>query len=210
MAILALVFLVLFLAIGLGLQGWLQHRRTGYSVLRALYRRPLSKEWWIGECWVVGFFLIALAAVLDLYGVVRPVEVFSGAPRLAGVVIALSGFAFTEWAVVSMGESWRVDVNESERTALVTGGPFRLVRNPIYSGMILLTIGLTLMVPTLVSLAGAGFVILGLELQVRALEDPYLLRTHDDAWLAYASGVGRFVPGVGRLTAIDQPRRGRD
>ena len=40
---------------------------------------------------------------------------------------------------------------------------------------------------------------LGLELQVRAVEEPYLLRTHGDAYRAYAARVGRFLPGVGRF-----------
>ena len=42
---------------------------------------------------------------------------------------------------------------------------------------------------------------LGLELQVRSVEEPYLLRTHGDAYRAYASRVGRFVPGIGRLAS---------
>jgi protein-S-isoprenylcysteine O-methyltransferase Ste14 len=36
-------------------------------------------------------------------------------------------------------------------------------------------------------------------LQVRAVEEPYLLSVHGDAYATYAARVGRFVPGVGRL-----------
>ena len=47
----------------------------------------------------------------------------------------------------------------------------------------------------------AGFVLLvvTIELQVRAVEEPYLLATHGDAYRDYLASVGRFVPGVGRL-----------
>lgn len=199
MAILALVFLGCFLAVGLGLQGVVQYRRTGYRVLRGLYRRPLSKEWWIGECWVLGFLCIAVAAVLELAGAVEPLPRFSAATRTAGVGFALVGFAGTQWAVVTMGETWRVDVDESERTRLVTNGPFRLVRNPIYSSMIVLAVGLAIMVPSVLAWAGSALVFVGLELQVRVLEEPHLLRAHGETWLRYASAVGRFLPRVGRI-----------
>jgi protein-S-isoprenylcysteine O-methyltransferase Ste14 len=41
--------------------------------------------------------------------------------------------------------------------------------------------------------------VVALELQVRVVEEPYLLRTQDEPYAAYASRVGRFVPGVGRI-----------
>jgi protein-S-isoprenylcysteine O-methyltransferase Ste14 len=37
------------------------------------------------------------------------------------------------------------------------------------------------------------------QVQVRLVEEPYLLRVHGDAYRAYAARTGRFVPGVGRL-----------
>jgi protein-S-isoprenylcysteine O-methyltransferase Ste14 len=39
----------------------------------------------------------------------------------------------------------------------------------------------------------------GLEIQVRLVEEPYLIRVHGDAYRTYAARTGRFVPGVGRL-----------
>lgn len=199
MAALALAMLGLFLAVGLGLQGWLQYRRTGYSVLRGLYRRPLSEEWWIGECWLVGFLCVALAAALEVAEVVHPFSQVPGPARLAGAALAIVGFAATQWAVVTMGESWRVDVNDADGTRLVTSGPFRVVRNPVYSSMIVLVTGAALMVPTVLSFASVVSVLAGLELQVRRLEEPYLLRVHGEEWRAYASDIGRFVPRIGRL-----------
>jgi protein-S-isoprenylcysteine O-methyltransferase Ste14 len=41
--------------------------------------------------------------------------------------------------------------------------------------------------------------LLGIEMQVRAVEEPYLKRIHGEAYLHYAKRVGRFVPGFGRL-----------
>ena len=98
-----------------------------------------------------------------------------------------------------MGTSWRIGVDHEERTDLVTSGPFALVRNPIFAAMIPTGLGLVLMVPSWVAIAGFAGLVLALEIQVRVVEEPYLLQAHGERYAAYASRVGRFVPGVGRL-----------
>lgn len=102
-------------------------------------------------------------------------------------------------AQLTMGDSWRIGVNEHEKTRLVTGGPFAVVRNPIFTAMIPAILGLALLIPNIVALAGFVALVLAVEMQVRLVEEPYLLRTHGEDYSRYASRVGRFVPGIGRL-----------
>ena len=98
-----------------------------------------------------------------------------------------------------MGESWRIGVDEQERTELVTSGPFAVVRNPIFAAMLPASLGLALLVPNASRSSGSAALVLALEIQVRLVEEPYLLRVHGDAYRDYAARVGRFVPGLGRL-----------
>jgi protein-S-isoprenylcysteine O-methyltransferase Ste14 len=119
--------------------------------------------------------------------------------RATGAAIFLAGLIATFYAQVAMGDSWRIGVDEGERTALVTSGPFSVVRNPIFAAMLPATLGLTLLVPNVVALAGLAALGIALEIQVRLVEEPYLLRQHGDAYRNYAGRVGRFVPGLGRL-----------
>ena len=65
--------------------------------------------------------------------------------------------------------------------------------------MIPVFIGIALMVGNFVGLLAVACAIISLELQTRATEEPYLLRTHGDDYAAYAARVGRLVPGVGRI-----------
>jgi protein-S-isoprenylcysteine O-methyltransferase Ste14 len=58
-----------------------------------------------------------------------------------------------------------------------------------------------LLVPSWVAIAGLAGLVVALELQVRVVEEPYLLRTHGARYADYARRVGRFAPGVGRLGA---------
>ena len=61
------------------------------------------------------------------------------------------------------------------------------------------SLGLVLMVPSWVAIIGFAALVLALELQVRVVEEPYLLRAQGRRYAEYAARVGRFVPGVGRL-----------
>ena len=111
-------------------------------------------------------------------------------------------------AQLGMGASWRIGVSDDQDTDLVTGGWFSIVRNPIYTAMIVGWTGFALIVPTWLGVCGRrGDRASGLELQVRAVEEPYLVRTHGDEYRVYASRVGRFVPGVGRFSPPASPSR---
>jgi protein-S-isoprenylcysteine O-methyltransferase Ste14 len=123
----------------------------------------------------------------------------TGLARGIGLVLAIGGILGTFVAQLAMGDAWRVGVDESERTELVTSGPFALVRNPIYSAMLPTVAGLALLVPNVLSIGAALALLLALELQTRGVEEPYLLRTHGRDYADYAGQVGRFVPGIGRL-----------
>jgi len=198
MARLALALYLLYLALAFGLRGFLQWRRTGDAGFRfgAFDASPAERA---GAFLFVASLVLGLSApVLELLGVL---EAF-GRLQLAtlGVLLALAGIAGTLHAQLAMGDSWRVGVDPAERTALRTDGPFRLVRNPIYSWMIVTAVGLALLVPNFASLAALVALVVGIELQVRLVEEPHLLRTHGDAYARWASSAGRFVPGIGRLS----------
>jgi protein-S-isoprenylcysteine O-methyltransferase Ste14 len=120
-------------------------------------------------------------------------------------VLFFAGLAGTLLAQLSMGASWRIGVDEAESTELVTGGPFALMRNSIFSAMVLAFLGLALLVPNAAALAAFLVLVTALELQVRLVEELYLMRTHGERYLLYASRVGRFVPGVGKLKAHSEP-----
>jgi protein-S-isoprenylcysteine O-methyltransferase Ste14 len=60
-------------------------------------------------------------------------------------------------------------------------------------------VGIALVTPNVVAGAGLILLIATIELQVRHVEEPYLLRTHGDDYRTYAASVGRFIPGVGLI-----------
>jgi protein-S-isoprenylcysteine O-methyltransferase Ste14 len=200
MAGLALALLAVYVALAFGARTALQLRRTGSTGFKGVSGRPGSAEWAGGVLFVLALGLGLAAPVLDLAGAVDPVGFLDGRVGHAlGFVLYALGLAGTLVAQGSVGRSWRIGVDRSEKTDLVTAGPFAVVRNPIFSAMIPAFLGLALMVPNVCAIAGVLALVAAVELQVRCVEEPYLTRVHGERYLAYASRVGRFAPGAGKL-----------
>lgn len=176
-------------------------RRTGDSGWRGISGRPGTPEWWAG----VGFVAALTAGVLGPVAAIAgldPLPVLDAPPlRWAATVLAVVGIVTTFVTQAAMGDSWRIGVDETEATDLVTSGPFALVRNPIFTAMAFTGAGLAFMVPNVVALTGFALLLLALELQVRVVEEPHLRRTHGPVYDQYEAAVGRFLPGIGRSTS---------
>ena len=197
---LALAGYMLFVALAFGLRIAVHLRRTGTTGFIGLSRDAGVLDVTVGALFVLALVAGALAPGLQLAGLVRPWGVLdTAAVRVAAVGLYGAGLAGTLWAQFAMGDAWRIGVRETERTALVAGGPFRWVRNPIYSSMLLVALGLALAAPNVLSALALIALLIALELQVRLVEEPYLTRVHGTSYRDYASRTGRFVPGWGRL-----------
>jgi protein-S-isoprenylcysteine O-methyltransferase Ste14 len=197
---LALALYVLYLGLAFGLRTVAQIRATGSSGFSGISGRPGSAEWVGGVLFVVALVLGVLAPILDLAGVLHPIDALNGEiGHAAGLGLFWGGLVTTLGAQFAMGESWRIGVDESERTEMVTTGPFSMVRNPIFTAMVPAALGIALLVPNVVAVIAVIALVVALEIQVRLVEEPYLLRAHGDAYARYAGRVGRFVPLVGRL-----------
>jgi protein-S-isoprenylcysteine O-methyltransferase Ste14 len=200
MATLAIWMLIAFGLLTFGVRVAIQLRRTGSTGLIGLRAGAGPVDYVSGVLFVCGMAMGAGSVVLVLGDSLETIDALdTDGVHAIGIILAAAGGLAVFGAQLGMGESWRIGVSEEERTELVTGGWFSLCRNPIYSAMIVGWTGFALMVPTWLGLAAIAVVAAGLELQVRAVEEPYLQRTHGDAYRVYASRVGRFVPGIGRL-----------
>ena len=193
----ALVLYVLALVVLFGVRSWVQWRRTGRTGFVGISGTPADAGWWGGVLFVAAVVLGLAAPLLAVTGTVpasAPVAV-----QVAGLGIALAGFGATLAAQTGMGASWRIGVDPAERTELVVGGIFGAVRNPIFSAMVLGQAGIVLVVPSWVAALALVALVVAVQLQVRAVEEPYLRSVHGQAYEAYGARTGRFVPGLGRL-----------
>ncbi|MEV0667369.1 methyltransferase family protein [Actinomadura luteofluorescens] len=207
MAVTALVIYLVWAVLAFGLRTFLQWRRTGDTGFRGGGLGKGTVQWWARVLFTGALLIGAAGPIAALAGLPAFTVLDNTAVHAAGTALALAGVAGTLAAQTSMGNSWRIGVEEDERTELVTGGAFTLARNPIFTTMIVTAAGLAAMVPNAIALFGLVVTVAAVQMQVRAVEEPYLLHTHGDAYAAYAAEVGRFLPGVGRLTPSRNTRR---
>ncbi len=181
-------------------RAYLQYRNTGSSGVVGTQARPGSLEWFAGAFFIGGIVAGVAAPILELSDVLEPYQdLDTTGVQAAGLVLFGIGVIGTFGAQMAMGASWRIGVDEAERTELVTDGPFAIIRNPIYSAMFPTLIGIALLNPNPVSFGAVLLLGLGLEMQTRLVEEPYLRQVHGDTYADYAARVGRFLPGIGRI-----------
>jgi len=201
MAELAIAILIAYAVLAFFVRVAIHVHDTGTTGLLGLREGAGPVEVLAGAMFLGGMVMGVLSPVLVLTGGLEPIDALDiGALHVIGTILASVGVLAVFLAQLGMGESWRIGVSDDERTGLVTGGWFAFCRNPIYTSMIAAWTGFALMVPTWLGIAALAVVTVGLELQVRAVEEPHLVRTHGEEYRAYTSRVGRFVPGVGRTS----------
>jgi len=200
MAKLAIAMLVVLFGLAGLVRIAIQWRRTGKTGLIGLRRDAGLLDWLSGILFIGGMAMGIASPILMLNDSLNPIDALDvTALHVVGILIAGTAGIAVFAAQLGMGESWRIGVSDEERTDLVTGGWFAVIRNPIYTSMMAGWTGLALMVPTWPGIAAVIVVFLGLEIQVRAVEEPYLMRTHGDEYRGYGARVGRFVPALGRF-----------
>ncbi len=194
--------IVSFVIVAVFLRGWLQYLRSGHSgivLFRSTEKRQLIRD---------AIFCLVLSATVaqTIVFALRPdwlsswlfIQMPGWAILLASIVTVI-GFAFTVAAQLGLGKSWRIGIDEDACPGLVTAGLYQICRNPIYLGMLTFLAGVTFLLPTWFSFA----ITLGVFVCIRTQtiqEEMYLQRMYGEGFRRYAARVGRFVPGIGKLS----------
>jgi protein-S-isoprenylcysteine O-methyltransferase Ste14 len=198
MTTIAFVLALAFATVGFGVRTAVQMRRTGDAGWRMnRTQSPMAR---------LSHLTFGISPVVLLVGLVLDLVdsdlagtwTLPPAVRGAGLGIAVLGLVLTVLAQLDLGSSWRIGVDEEERTELITGGLYRWMRNPIFTGMGLFLVGEALTVPNPWTAAAAVLGIVGMEVQTRLVEEPYVVATHGDDYGRWAARTGRFLPAVGR------------
>ena len=113
------------------------------------------------------------------------------------VLSMMSGLAITLLGIVSLGSSLTATPVPKDTALLRTTGMYAVVRHPIYLGIVLIGLGLTL--PSGSVLTVAAFALLSFLLSYKARFEERLLSVKFPQYRAYASKVGRIIPFVGKL-----------
>ena len=105
--------------------------------------------WWRGRSFrfLLLIFILLLFRLRNL-GLLAHHRIPSSNPviQTVGVALCVVGFAFAIWARMRLGRNWGEPMSLKEGHELVTTGPYRYVRHPIYTGILLAMLGSALVV----------------------------------------------------------------
>ncbi len=139
---------------------------------------------------LVATVLLHLAPRMVPAAAIRP-----GAAAFAvGMVILVAGLVLRGWSIMTLGEYFTGTVAVSADQPVVTGGPYRVLRHPSYTGLLLALAGLGLTAANWVSFAGVVVLPLAAMLWRIHAEERALLATLGDRYRAYAAQHKRLIP----------------
>lgn len=112
-----------------------------------------------------------------------------------GLSLFLGGIALRAWAIRALGQSYSHRVRTPQAEELISDGPYRFLRHPAYSGMLLAHVGVVVLFFSWPLLLVFAAVFIPVLVRRILLEEHYLLRIIP-AYEAFASGRARLVPGI--------------
>jgi protein-S-isoprenylcysteine O-methyltransferase Ste14 len=114
--------------------------------------------------------------------------------RLAGVALAWASALFAAWAMWTLGRGYGIRMDVFEGHDLVTRGPYRLTRHPMYLGIVLFHVGATVAMASLLMIAITALYVVPFTLARIDSEERVLLEGFGDRYRAYAERVATLVP----------------
>lgn len=144
---------------------------------------------------VVRLVLVAVVVVLVR---VRAFRVHGGNAsswRVAlGLLLFAAGLGFAVWARRHIGRNWGTPMMQKDDPELVTSGPYRYVRHPIYSGILLAGVGTAFGLGwewlVVTAVAGAYFI------YSATVEERFMTERFPDSYPAYRASTRMLVPFV--------------
>jgi protein-S-isoprenylcysteine O-methyltransferase Ste14 len=115
--------------------------------------------------------------------------------RVIGVVVCVFGLYVTIWARRRLAGNWSSDVTFKQGHELVKTGPYRFVRHPIYTGLLVMCLGSAIEIGRLRCLLSLALVGIGFWIKLKQ-EERLLLRHFPDEYPHYQKRVKALVPFV--------------
>ena len=150
-----------------------------------------------GEGWVVAqfvlFAIIAIAGLSDLVGD-GPVATWGPIVAAVGIVAIVVGGGVVARGILDLRSAMSPFPRPIAGAPLVESGAYRLIRHPIYSGLVLGAIGWGLVTTSILAIATAGLLFL-LFVAKASLEETWLSAVHP-GYRAYQARTKRLIPWI--------------
>jgi protein-S-isoprenylcysteine O-methyltransferase Ste14 len=176
----------------------------GYWVLASFSVKAVREKLKPAALWrfriMQGFTFAMLAGVIPY----RPLDLVlwrrSAAVDAIGMASCVAGLLVALWARWTLAGNWSASVTFKEKHELITNGPYRFVRHPIYTGLILMMLGTMLVMGRLDSVVGFVARMFAYYFKMRK-EEAVMSRHFAGEYAEYTRRAGALVPWLGRSSA---------
>jgi len=162
------------------------------STKRTIYRENTAERarYWL--VLVIGYFLVIKSSSLPppFDCLVVPHTTSSA---WIGAFLCVSGLVFAIWARVILGRNWSGVITLKEGHELIERGPYRIVRHPIYTGILAMFAGTAIAIGYFGGFLGLLLVFVSFWLKLKREED-LMLKHFPDKYAAYQRRVKRIIP----------------
>jgi protein-S-isoprenylcysteine O-methyltransferase Ste14 len=138
-----------------------------------------------------GVLMLPLAQALTPNAVFEGVGVF-----VLGTVVGWLGLLLRWWSFATLGRYFTTVVKTSADQAVITRGPYRVLRHPSYTGLLAAFVGAGLMLGNWVGMAASCLLILVGLIYRLVREERAMIDAFGEAYLDFAKGRARLVPYV--------------
>jgi protein-S-isoprenylcysteine O-methyltransferase Ste14 len=161
-------------------------------IKHSLHNQPPAARFQQSALFIVGLYLIfGSPAYPDWFN--QPVLTVTFQLALVGFGIVLCGVAFGIWARLTLGENWSGSPSIKRDHALILCGPYRIVRHPIYTGILTALLGSALQHGLVRSFLGV--LICGVSLWLKLMvEEQFMVHHFGGEYLRYRRDVSALVP----------------
>lgn len=197
MGLYLLIFFILSLVMVFAVPTYLIYKKTGINPIT--FGKEDNPHNYIGGVFKILIALLVVVFILNVFapgfyqkfllpiGYMQNPTVF-----YVGLVLLHLSMFWIFIAQMQMGKSWRIGIDEKNKTEFVTKGLFSVSRNPIFLGMIVAIFAAFLLLPNLFTffIAFAGYIII--QIQIR-LEEEFLQKQFGNEYVHYKTKTRRLI-----------------
>ena len=154
---------------------------------------------YIRQSFIAGIVIVALILIMAVFGsdflVLRVVPDLPVA-GITGIILTIAGLGFSAWARHHLGRYWSSMVMIRAGHQLIRTGPYRVVRNPMYTGILIAFVGAAVAIGEMPAFVALAIGITSIWVKIQA-EEEILLEKFGGEYLQYKREVrSALIPWV--------------
>jgi protein-S-isoprenylcysteine O-methyltransferase len=168
------------------------------SALAFSVKPTKERQHWGGRLATVAYLTLTyllLAGKISLGGITARIWPVGRLVWILGCVITFAGLAVSIWSRMSLGANWSATVTSREGHELIVRGPYRFVRHPIYTGLLLMVSGTVVVVGSVSGILSLIICFLGTWWKLNQ-EEVLLTKHFPDGYPRYKSQTKALIPFI--------------